>query len=387
MIRLKNKDNKRDIFQIFQIENREDKYTFAFCAFFNSCVEFRAKVADYFKVNRNELICVRETFNLQSVTTNGKRQKITPDIVLFNNDTIIVLESKMFANEGYYQTLDYGCSEDIIKKQIYNKYKKQPKQIKYYFFTLAGLSAESSSFETITWADFYFETLSGLSFSNKYLDALRDSICFQSEQYLNFVKNINERLYKDLFSDDTYWVRPYSLFSSGNLNESFNIGTGYSISHGIVKGKGHADFVTNIDRDDWWKKGCGTCDNLHIFIRIHWKSSGPIVWLCWEYFNPNTYNYYPTDKLAPETFKELGIGYLKEYKEAYQPQYGCKKTPNKDNAIKALKNEVPNNKSIPDTINSIKEIIDHYVNEINRIISSITNEEFLHFSVETYKTQ
>lgn len=373
-----------DIFQILGIENKEDKYTFCFCEFFKYDI-FRSKVAEYFCVDKNELICVRETFNLQSITIDGKRKKITPDIVLFNNDTIIVLESKMFANEGYYQTLDYECSEDIIKEQIYNRYKKQPKQIKYYFFTLAGLSAKSSSFETITWADFYFKTLSGLSFSNQYLDALRDSICFQAEQYLSFVKNINEKLYTDLFSDDTYWVRPYSLFSSGNLNKVFNIGSGYNISHGTVTGMGHADFVTNIDRDEWWIKGCGTCDNLHLFIRIHWNSSGPVVWLGWEYFNPVSYKYYPTSKITPKEFRTKAIEYLKEYKNSYMSKCNCETTQQRDDAIKVLKCTFSNEKPIIDIINDIKRIFEHYENEIKKIIAALSVDDYLCFSSEKYK--
>lgn len=372
-----------DIFQIFHLQTREDKYTFVLCEFLNNA-GFRNKAKAFFGFDRADFCCIRESFALENPTTD--RKKVTPDMILYNNERVAVIESKMFSSEGYMQTEDYKSAEDTLLAAINEKQPSSKKRaIDYYYLTLTGMLARNSCFQPIYWSDFYVATLTDTDFQDDTLNLLAGAIRSQASEYHRLVSadNLKNLLYDDLFSDTTYWIRPYSLFASGVNNELWGLtATDYHIYNGNITGQGHSDFTTNFKKTSWYKLGEQTCDTAHLFIRCEWAKSGLSLYLNWENFDPQSQisrdgiviDYIATKSLSADIQKQT-VQNKHHYMNQWQkPDYikNIAITNKKDAVLRILKCTIDcKNRPIEDVLKEAAQVIAYYEKEILHILDAL----------------
>lgn len=381
-----------DIFQVFGIQTREDKYTFVLCEFLKND-EFRNRAKAFFGFSHANFNCTRESLTLKVPT--AYRKKITPDIILYDDNRIAVIESKMFSSEGYKQTEDYKKAEELIINYINQKCPSAENRIvEYYYFTLTGVTAANSCFKPLYWSEFYKSTLKDMNFQDKTLNCVANAIYSQAVQYDRLVsvenfEKLKELKYCDLFSNDTYWIRPYSLFASGVNNDLWGLSSDYSIYNGNINGKGHAEFVTNLKKAIWKKEGIQPNDTIHLFIRCEWNKNELGVYLNWENYIPVEHEnmdgivtYYIATKDLISLVKDQTIKNKRSYMDKWRTMRphinGVSVTSKKESVLRILKCTINcENKSIGEVLEEAKKVIEYYEGEINHILQNASLKDGL----------
>ena len=263
--------------------------------------------------------------------------------------------------------------------------------IEYYYFTLTGMLAKNSCFQTIYWFDFYSTTLNNMDFQDEALNCLAAAIRFQANVYnkLISVDNLKNLPYKQLFSDDTYWIRPYTLFVSGVNNDLWGLtATDYSIYNENINGQGHSEFTTNFKKSSWYKIGEQHNDTVHLFIRCEWAKSGLCIYLNWENFDSEAQineegivNNYIATKCLSETVKKQTIKNKHTYMRYWQKPEHLKTvtvTDKKDAVLRILKCCIDcKDKSVGEVLKEAIQVIEYYENEIQRILNGLSLEKGL----------
>ena len=127
-----NVSNKKDVFEILGISNKEDCFTNLIAETFNESGsrEFRNQFCRAISNNKTNIydsadakIYTRNVFNVESTNENGGRSKIVPDILFVapSQNVIVIIENKIFSDEGFKQTLAYSSIEfqnELIKIQV-----------------------------------------------------------------------------------------------------------------------------------------------------------------------------------------------------------------------------------------------------------------------------
>lgn len=381
-----------DIFQVFGIQTREDKYTFVLCEFLKND-EFRNRAKEFFGFSCANFNCTRESLTLEVPT--AYRKKITPDIILYDDDRIAVIESKMFSSEGYKQTEDYKKAEELIINYINQKCPSAENRIvEYYYFTLTGVTAANSCFKPLYWSEFYKSTLKDMDFQDETLNCVANAIYSQAVQYGRLVsvenfEKLKELKYCDLFSNDTYWIRPYSLFASGVNNDLWELSSDYSIYNGNINGQGHAEFVTNLKKAIWKKEGIQPNDTIHLFIRCEWNKNELCVYLNWENYIPVEHENMDgivTDYIATKDLISLVKDQTIKNKRSYMDKWrtmrphinGVSVTSKKESVLRILKCTINcENKSIGEVLEEAKKVIEYYEGEINHILENTSLKDGL----------
>lgn len=133
-----------DLFDI--LGDKEDSYTNVIKFLFEKSNKFKfefiklifeEEIADF----RNIRIKVRKSF----WTISGKN---IPDLVLFDNNHLAIVEVKVDAEEGHNQTRRYKNSEDEIKKEL-NVCENT--ETKFWLLTKYAQNPDSNTFESLTW--------------------------------------------------------------------------------------------------------------------------------------------------------------------------------------------------------------------------------------------
>ena len=131
-----------DIFKLFRVEYREDIYTYCLKSMLDSGTnEFRRRVGAQFGFD-DAFRFTREAYALSPNDGGANRKNITPDLILYNERRIAIIESKMFSTEGYLQTKAYERGVNDIKRKL----DICEADVSFYYLTLAGTKAESESF-------------------------------------------------------------------------------------------------------------------------------------------------------------------------------------------------------------------------------------------------
>lgn len=381
-----------DIFQVFGIQTREDKYTFVLCEFLKND-EFRNRAKEFFGFSCANFNCTRESLTLEVPT--AYRKKITPDIILYDDNRIAVIESKMFSSEGYKQTEDYKKAEELIINYINQKSPSAENRIvKYYYFTLTGMTAANSCFKPLYWSEFYKSTLKDMDFQDEALNCVANAIYSQAVQYGRLVsvenfEKLKELKYCDLFSNDTYWIRPYSLFASGVNNDLWELSSDYSIYNGNINGQGHAEFVTNLKKAIWKKEGIQPNDTIHLFIRCEWNKNELCVYLNWENYIPVEHKNMDgivTYYIATKDLISLVKGQTIKNKHSYMDKWrtmrphinGVSVTSKKESVLRILKCTINcENKSIGEVLEEAKKVVKYYEGEIDYILKNTSLKDGL----------
>lgn len=376
-----------DLFKLFRVETKEDIYTYCLLEMIKGGTnEFRRRVGLQFGFCDNPFEVVRRSFtNIES----SIRKQITPDFILYNENQVSIVESKMFSSEGDDQTSDYEKNKEMIKREL----GVENANVKLFFLTLSGISSRSEFFKQIKWTDFYESILLDVRFQDECLEVIRKTILNQVDNYRRFEADIKVQKYSDLFQDDTYWITPLTLFASGTYDNVWQAVAGkerFNVSNFPVTGHGHSEFSTDLYKDLWRKQGTGLQDNVHLFIRIEWYYGGPIVWLGWEYYERSTKEYIPVSNIKDPIFKRKAIDYLLQFKMIWENEnnhpLNIKTTKKAENSIKALKCELRGDCNVDETINQIKSVVSYYSMIINKVMDAfITKEDYLYFSEKKYR--
>lgn len=363
-----------DIFKLFHVEDKEDIYTYCLKAMLEyGGSDFKKRVGEQFGFEEDFLVS-RKAFSLSG--KGNKRQRIIPDLVLYNSNHISIIESKMFSVEGYLQTVDYVKGAKEIKGEL----GQESASVAFFFLTLSGINAESQNFKPVKWTDFYEAILKEIVFDDEALEIIRKTILSQVDKYRKFEKALVSRPYSELFNKDNYWVTPLTLFSSGvydNIWQTISGEEEFLVWNGEINGRGHSEFTTNLNKNSWFKSNEKYEIDINLFIRIEWRVN-PIIWLCWEYRNDK--DYIPTNRIEPPELKKQAIESLIMYKEIWKStesctQFGIHTTDKKASSIKALKCEISGDQEISKVIEEIKRIVIYYSIEIRRVINAFDVKE------------
>ncbi|MBR4342013.1 MAG: hypothetical protein IKP88_04745 [Lachnospiraceae bacterium] len=274
-----------DIFQILHVDTKEDIYTFCLVEMLKESHEYRRKASSEWGFDEgNDYYVMRSAICIKS---SSDRTKIIPDIILYNDKHIAVIESKMYSSEGYMQAWDYKNAEIEIKDYIKDEKKVDVSNasVSYYYFTLAGVNAVG--FISKKWADYYTKTLREFDFKNENLEILKNIILRRAEGYNEIVNNYRNEEYKSIAQNDNSWISPFSLFSKDLLDKTWGeLLDGCRFRNGMVQGKGHSEYRVDIYKEDWIKKNkSSNFDNIWVFIRIEWYEDTIEMFLNWEYWN------------------------------------------------------------------------------------------------------
>lgn len=380
-----------DIFKLFHVETKEDIYTFCLQSMLeNGGDVFRERVGKQFGFNGADYGVLRSAFTIEDAST--ERTQIIPDLILYNQEHLAIIESKMFSSEGNQQTADYEKSIGKIKTDLH----AENAEVSFYYLTLSGISPENSHFKPVKWNEFYGSVLKGIEFEDECLELLRKTILTQVNQYNRFQIALKSKPYSELFNSENYWITPLSLFASGAYDKVWQASSSeeqFIVWNGLIGGRGHSEFTTNLEKTSWKQMGMGKHDNLHLFIRIAWKEDGPDVMLCWEYIDRDSGDYIATNKIEPPEFQKKAISYLANYKDIWRKQATPQNseiqiTRRTTSSIKALKCRVSGKKRIDETVQEVNAVISYFSEEIEKIIRSLTIENgFLSFSEDRYQKQ
>lgn len=233
-----------------------------------------------------------------------------------------------------------------------------------------------------------------MDFQDETLNCVANAIYSQAVQYDRLVsvenfEKLKELKYCDLFSNDTYWIRPYSLFASGVNNDLWGLSSDYSIYNGNINGKGHAEFVTNLKKAIWKKEGIQPNDTIHLFIRCEWNKNELGVYLNWENYIPVEHEnmdgivtYYIATKDLISLVKDQTIKNKRSYMDKWRTMRphinGVSVTSKKESVLRILKCTINcENKSIGEVLEEAKKVIEYYEGEINHILQNASLKDGL----------
>lgn len=144
-------NKESDIFDILGIGGREDSYTDLIHSIFDMSDEFKKNILNRFFEDRGDIKDLDIKIRSCYFTPEGKRKKIIPDIILYNENKLVIIEVKVFSGEGEDQLASYSAGVKIIKEQL--KLKDEIGVDKYYL-TLDRQNNLPGEFTSMTWKDF-----------------------------------------------------------------------------------------------------------------------------------------------------------------------------------------------------------------------------------------
>lgn len=361
----------KDILSILHVDTKEDYYTFCLEEFLNDSKEYRTKAASAWGFEDGNYQVKRTSISIdpsksKAGESSKHRTKIIPDLILYNANHIALVESKMFASEGSDQTYDYEKAEQEIIRETNCPNAK----VEYYYFTLAGIAAASSRFQTKRWSDYYNATLSDNRFENESLEIIKKSILDRATEFKAFELNYKNMSYSDLTENKNCWIGPFALFSSGMLNAEWGFDPEkYHIYNGKITGRGHVTYRTDISPKKYnWLKGEQEDDSIYLFSRIEWNENTVDVFLNYEYWKNDGSDYVPfshLDKKHQKISIENRHNMIQYLKQADLSDYMTIPS-EKNNMLHMLKASVcGTDRNIADVVKEIKQVLQCY----NQLIS------------------
>jgi hypothetical protein len=171
-----------DTFDYLKVSDKEDIYTALiyyaflesdlfrsrFCEFFGTQVDPKAKLLLRHPFLYETKIPQRKISKDQKIIEEAHRhQRQIPALTLITQDKICIIESKLFSNEGSFQTQRYGDKDflasikndrsikTIITETTKLSFKLSSKRVDQclFYITINGDKAINANFESITWSD------------------------------------------------------------------------------------------------------------------------------------------------------------------------------------------------------------------------------------------
>lgn len=360
-----------DVFELFHLDAKEDAYTYCLKELLQD-EGYRERCASFFDFNDGNYECFRGTISLEKESKGGRIKKIIPDLILFNKSRIAVVESKMYASEGWRQMADYVEKKDDIISKVTGKtnlddYEKVG--VEYYYFTLKGSEVNDSEVKSIKWVDFYLKTLRDYKSTNPLRKFLASEILKRAEEYNDILGNVSERTYIEIVNNENSWITPDSLFSAGAIDKVWKINNDYKYFNHIIQGVGHQTVATDFYKDEWKIRGNCELDNIYLFIRVEWNYNSIDIFLNWEYWEVKEEweDYIPYKKMEnsnkdlaqkfhenKDNWQEDVTENVEEKKNEYNIQFTSRKT----NRLHILKTSIDSKDKV---IKNLIEEIESYI--------------------------
>lgn len=184
-----------DSFDYLKAADKEDIYTALIQTAFNESELVKTRFCAFFgtKSDPKAKLLLRNPFNYEStihsrkVSKDGRiveephrHRRQIPDLTLVTSDKIAIIETKLFAPEGSYQTERYGdlrflesiktdkklSSLDLSQAKLHSHRCKSNEDQCLFYVTINGDHAVNPAFKSVTWSDlvtFIFEDLSEIN--------------------------------------------------------------------------------------------------------------------------------------------------------------------------------------------------------------------------------
>lgn len=144
-------NEESDIFDILGISGREDSYTDLIHSIFDMSDEFKKNIRDEFFEDGEDIKDLNIKIRSYYFTPEGTRKKIIPDIILYNENKLVIIEVKVFSSEGKDQLKSYSAGVEEIKEQLELK---DEIEVGKYYLTLDKQNDLPGEFTSMTWKEF-----------------------------------------------------------------------------------------------------------------------------------------------------------------------------------------------------------------------------------------
>lgn len=334
---------KKDIFEILGISSKEDCFTNLLAETFNhsGSQEFRERLCiaisnDSFNVYNSEdaIINTRYVFNVKSSSETGGRSKLVPDMIFTSHSqkVIVIIENKIFSNEGYKQTSAYSSPEFLfeLRRILKEHHIEDDYKIEYYYMTLLGEKPCSYNFKPLKWTDFIIATCKDVIMNEPYNILLNDllSRAIELKSFVETPLDIN-KTFMDYCSQRNRWISNKTI-----LEKYFSL----MLSTIVFKYDGQVNFLISeyhgrssqmlilLNKDDWmknnieeYKQGDPISRFEHtrnIHVEFTWQVGAKDASIMIHY---ETNPYYPYDKFREKypTIEPIYAEHRKAFKDNF----------------------------------------------------------------------
>jgi hypothetical protein len=208
-----------DVFDYLKVADKEDIYTALlyyafleselfrsrFCAFFGAKVDPKTKLLLRHPFVYETQIASRKISKDQKIIEASHRhQRQIPDLTLITQDKICIIESKLFSNEGSYQTQRYGDKDFLasikndksVKAYVLESTKLSPqlssKRVDQclFYMTINGDKALNPNFLSITWSELILAILPDFHEQNEILQPVLKQMAHRFISYPSIKSDI-----------------------------------------------------------------------------------------------------------------------------------------------------------------------------------------------------
>lgn len=144
-------NKESDVFDILGISGREDSYTDLIHSIFDVSDEFKKKILNKFFEVGGDIKDLNIKIRSCHFTPEGTRKKIIPDIILYNENKLVIIEVKVFSSEGKDQLKSYSAGVKKIKERLELK---DEIEVGKYYLTLDKQNDLPGEFNSMTWKEF-----------------------------------------------------------------------------------------------------------------------------------------------------------------------------------------------------------------------------------------
>lgn len=314
--------DRKDIFDILGISTREDSFTNLIADAFNHVQhkEFRDAVCNFlshdeFCINNEEDCNIRTrcVFNIEKGQTTGDRSKILPDMLLISKsqNKVVIIESKIFSEEGYKQTAAYSSEIFLIEldAMLNREYNMQGTiEKEFYYLTLMGDSPCSERFKTLKWTDLIIETTEGKQFDSPF-DLLMKDLLERAVELKKFLQTpvSGAKTFNDYYRLQGRWIDNRIIVKKyfGTILKELGKRYGNSLSYSINKSEGRIpQILVTLMSPNWVRynldeyiKDAPAGDfqyTRNIHIEFTWQVGAENASIMIHY---ETYPYYSQEKL------------------------------------------------------------------------------------------
>jgi len=269
---------KHDVFNILGISNREDSYIDLVKYLFDNWSYFKIRFCNMIAgANVDDFILeTRKTINVPG-GKNNIRKKIAPDMILYSKkqNLITLIESKIYAEEGYRQTDDYSESESIINQSLelptasFQNHK---------YITLDGDTPSSTSFFPLKWANVIFECCKDYdNISDSRTKLLVGDLYTRASEYSSLQQPKEDESYADYMRNRKRWITPFRLNKKfmEALCKDFLLDKKYSFESTYSHNMSGRQYLYIISKNSWQNGDINdetkvNLNNYNIHIESNW---------------------------------------------------------------------------------------------------------------------
>jgi len=289
--------NKKDVFDILGISNREDSYTNLIKHAFNHSCEFKENFCRIFAGYHSSDF--RLVVRSPQVSTHDKLKKAIPDLLLISKEMneIILIENKIFSQEGFNQTERYSTKEFV--ESLKRKYQMSNAKVdQFYYMTLDGTIPYSNQFKAIKWVDMILSSTKNVQFTDDRLKLLMNDLIERLIHYENF-KNLDDNMpFIQYLNSCEKWVNNSQAFKLLFKDVFEKLAAMYSVNATISNFNANSNQMLIVFNHEKWNRlwmekkkminatdeyalTMSKCRNIH--IEMNWTKTREIISLYIHY--------------------------------------------------------------------------------------------------------